>query len=459
MRVCCAARAVIHLLLGLFIVLYVVPGIVIAQQENDSTTVTQDLNQFYEQQEIVSTDQSSYDDDAILVSNVFFESDLRQALKDLSEEAGVPIIPDNTVQGFVTLEFEDAPLEQVLTKMLSGGGFVYKKIDDYYLIGAPVPENPSFPLLTESVFYKPNYLHAEQIVMLLSEYEKRFVRSEMKSNIISITAPLAMISKIRENIENVDIPPKQISIEAIVTELSNDAIKSLGLDWDWFGESGGKTVNVRSNMGSMINDTSVVARIMRNAVSYKSFTYDLILDIKALATSGKARIRANPKITAINGNEATIFIGSERYFSIVTGPVNYPYTRLEQIPAGITLKILPRVSSSNEITAHVDCEVSEVTEIGISGLPLVTKRTASTDIRVKDGEIIAIGGLVQERDVTMQKKVPFLGDIPLLGYAFSHTKHEKVETEIAIFIAPHILLDGENVNREDTQSSNLQGNR
>jgi type IV pilus assembly protein PilQ len=436
--------------LGVLIVLNVVPGLLVAQQVNDSTTVHEDFNQFVEPQKIVSIDEST-DDDAILVSNVFFESDLRQALKDLSEEAGVPIIPDNTVQGYVTLEFEDAPLEQVLTKMLSGGGFVFKKIDDYYLVGAPVPENPSFPLLTETVFYKPNYLHAEQIVMLLSEYEKRFVRSEMKSNIISITAPLAMISKIRENIENVDIPPKQISIEAIVTELSNDAIKSLGLDWDWFGESGGKTVNVRSNMGSMINDTSVVGRIIRNAVSYKSFTYDLILDIKALATSGKARIRANPKITAINGNEATIFIGSERYFSIVTGPVNYPYTRLEQIPAGITLKILPRVSSKNEITAHIDCEVSEVTEIGVSGLPLVTKRTASTDIRVMDGEIIAIGGLVQERTGTMQKKVPLLGDIPLLGYAFSHTKNQKVETEIAIFIAPHILVDENSVSREDAR--------
>lgn len=451
-------KQLIHIVLFTIFLLFSFNSIYLFAQETIDTTdvninydYSNENHQTDENYVIENIHQVTDNEELILVSNVFFESDLRQALKDLSEEAGVPIIPDNSVQGYVTLEFENAPLEQVLKKMLAGGGYVYRKIDDYFLIGAPVPENPAFPLLTETVFYKPNYLHAEQIVVLLSEYYQRYVKSNPKANIISITAPLEMMAKIQGDIRNVDVPPKQISIEAIITELSNDAIKSLGLDWAWFGESGQKTVNVGTNMGSAVNDSSLVGKIIRNAVNYKSFNYDLILDIKALATSGKAKIRANPKITAINGNEATIFIGSERYFSIVTGPVNYPYTRLEQIPAGITLKILPRVSSHNEITAHIDCEVSEVTEIGSSGLPKVTKRTASTEIRVKDGEIIAIGGLVQERMVTMQKKIPFLGDIPLLGYAFSHTKHEKVETEIAIFIAPHILLDGENVSLEETK--------
>jgi type II secretory pathway component GspD/PulD (secretin) len=160
----------------------------------------------------------------------------------------------------------------------------------------------------------------------------------------------------------------------------------------------------------------------------------MMLALKALATSGKATIKANPKVTTLSGQEANIFIGSERYFSIVTGPVNYPYTRLEKIPAGISLKILPRVSSTNEITVNVECEVSEVTEIGISGLPLVTKRNAKTNICVQDGGIIAIGGLTQQGEITSQKKIPLLGSIPLLGYAFSHTQKEKIDKELNIFI-------------------------
>ncbi|MCK5739936.1 type II and III secretion system protein, partial [bacterium] len=121
--------------------------------------------------------------------------------------------------------------------------------------------------------------------------------------------------------------------------------------------------------------------------------------------------------------------------------VNYPYTRLEKIPAGITLTITPRVSDKNEITAAINCEVSEISAIGLSGLPLINKRSAKTEIRVKAGEIIAIGGLTQEFEVKKQKKIPFLGSIPILGYLFSHTQTETLEKEIAIFISPHIVTN------------------
>ncbi len=374
-----------------------------------------------------------------MVSNVFFETDLRQALKDLSNEAGISIIADNTVQGLVTLEFTNQPLESVLRKILAGNGYTFRKIEDYYLVGSPQPENPVFPLLTETAFYRPDYLQAEQIPLLLPDYYRPFVRVNDKTNAIAITAAPEIITKIKQSISQFDCPPPQILIEAVITELSKEALTSLGLDWSWQGQAGAKNLGLATNFNSMVNDSSFVGRLVRTGVNFQSFQYNLLYQIKALATEGKAKIKANPKITTINGREASIFIGSERYFSIITGPVNYPYTRLERIPAGITLKIVPLVSAKNEITASVECEVSEVSEIGVSGLPLVTKRNAKTDIRIKDGEIIAIGGLIQETDIKTQKKIPLLGSIPLVGYLFSHTKKEKVTREIAIFIAPHLV--------------------
>jgi len=376
-----------------------------------------------------------------LVSNVFFETDLRQALKDLSNETGIAIIPDNTVQGLVTLEFENALLEDVLEKILKSGGFAFRKINDYYLIGAPTPDNPTFPFLTETEFYNPNYLQADHLFSLLSTCYHPFIRINDKTNAIAITASPEILDKIKKSISMLDVPPRQISIEAIVTELSKEAKTSLGLDWSWLGESNNKNLGLATNLNSIVNDSSFVGTLIKTGINYKSFNYDLILSLKALADQGKAKIKANPKVTTISSQEATIFIGSERYFSIVTGPVNYPYTRLEQIPVGITLKILPRVSSNNEITAMIECEVSEVSEIGISGLPLVTKRNAKTNIRVKSDEIVAIGGLIQEHDLKTQKKIPLLGHLPLLGYLFSHTRTEKVEKEIAIFIAPHLVTE------------------
>ncbi|MBD3290499.1 hypothetical protein GF337_16970 [candidate division KSB1 bacterium] len=374
-----------------------------------------------------------------LVTNIFFETDLRQALKDLSNESGVTIIADNTVQGLVTLEFENEPLESVLKKILSGGGFTFRKINDFYLVGSPLIENQAFPLLTETEYYCPDYLEAKQIPMLLSDFYRPYVRVNDVTNSIAITASPELINQIRSSVRSIDVPPKQILIEAVVTELSNDAKRSLGIDWSWLGESDKKSLNLKTNLNSVLSDSSFTGQLIRSGINYKSFKYDVILNLKALATEGKAKIRANPKITAINGQQASIFIGSERYFSIVTGPVNYPYTQLERIPVGITLKIEPRISSKDEITASIECEVSEVSEIGLSGLPLVTKRNARTSIRVKNGEIIAIGGLTQEQTIDTKKKIPFLGSIPLLGYFFSHSKKEKIEKEISIFIAPHLI--------------------
>ncbi len=374
-----------------------------------------------------------------LVSNIFFETDLRQALKDLSNESGITIIADNTVQGLVTLEFENEPLESVLSKILSGGGFTFRKINDFYLVGSPLIENQAFPLLTETEYYCPDYINAKQVPLLLSDFYRPYVRVNDQTNSIAITASPELIKQIKSSVKSIDVPPKQISIEAVVTELSNDAKRSMGIDWNWLGESGKKTVNVKTNLNSALGDSSFTGQLIRSGINYKSFHYNVLLNLKALATEGKAKIRAHPKITAMNGQQASIFIGSERYFSIVTGPVNYPYTQLERISVGITLKIVPRISSKNEITASIECEVSEVSEIGLSGLPLVTKRNANTNIRVKNGEVVAIGGLTQEYTVDTKKKIPVLGSIPLLGYLFSHSKTEKVEKEIAIFIAPHLI--------------------
>ena len=389
--------------------------------------------------DVMIAETSADEQESVLVSNVFYETDLRQALRDLSEEAGIPILADNSVQGIISLSFDQAPLEEVLNKILSVGGFTFRKIDDYYLVGAPLPENPSFPLLTETEYLYPCYIDVDQIPTLLSSYYQTFVRVYPKNNTVSITAPPQLLAEIKKKIVQMDTAPAQISIEAIVTELSNEAQKSLGLDWGWSGEKNGQRISAATDMNAMINDSSLAGSIIRTGVRFQNYKYDMIYRIKALATEGKATIKANPKVTTINGQEANIFIGNERYFSIVTGPVNYPYTRLEKIPAGITLKINPRISAAGEITAQVECEVSEVSEVGISGLPLVTKRNAKTSIRVKDGELIAIGGLTQEGRMVSQKKIPLLGSIPILGYLFSHTRTERIVRELNIFISPHIL--------------------
>jgi len=107
-----------------------------------------------------------------LISNVFYETDLRQAIQDIAAQAEVNIMADNTVQGFVTMEIVDLPLEQALKRILSVGGYTFKKLDGYYLVGAAEPSNPSFSLLSVTESIPISYIPAKtaaELAQVLAE--------------------------------------------------------------------------------------------------------------------------------------------------------------------------------------------------------------------------------------------------------------------------------------------------
>jgi len=162
-----------------------------------------------------------------------------------------------------------------------------------------------------------------------------------------------------------------------------------------------------------------------------------------MVEEGKATIRANPRVAALEGKEATIFVGQEKYYVIVTGPETYPYRTLESIAAGVTLSLIPYVAENGDITVHIAPEVSDVTGEGLEGLPVITKRRAETTVRVKDGETIVIGGLVQEQETKILRRVPLLGYIPLVGILFRYYRPTKSQTEVVIFITPHLQPETE----------------
>jgi type II secretory pathway component HofQ len=113
-----------------------------------------------------------------MVTNVFFDEDIRQALSDMATQAKVAIIPDSTVQGTVSAEFENVPVEDALQRVALVGGFVYKKINGAYLVGTPDPDNPSFRLLAETQIVDLDYATAAEVQALLPPYLARYVKAE-----------------------------------------------------------------------------------------------------------------------------------------------------------------------------------------------------------------------------------------------------------------------------------------
>jgi type IV pilus assembly protein PilQ len=169
---------------------------------------------------------------------------------------------------------------------------------------------------------------------------------------------------------------------------------------------------------------------------------DFKASLKALIQDGKVKIRANPRVATLEGQKASIIIGKEQYYVIVTGLAPYSYGQLERIPVGVSLNMTPYISDKGEITVEIQPEVSDVVGTGATGLPVVSKRSVTTTIRVKDGETIVIGGLLQKNESTVRRKIPLLGDIPILGLLFSRTDRRVDEVETVIFITPHILTEG-----------------
>ena len=398
-----------------------------------------------------------------LITNVFYDTDLRQALSDVAAQAGVVIIPDSTVQGYVTADLVDIPLEDALRMLLVSGGFVFKQMNGYYLVGAPDPANPNFHLLSETEVIELNYVDGTALAAYLAgpygryvtiegapaplpereraAYRRPTTRQVTGGTRLFITAPREIIQRIKADLAKIDVPRTQVMLEAVVLEVSEEGLKEIGIDWAsrWV-RFASEAMAIGGNAGGSQSAETFPA----GSLSYSELSFVQTAQLQALVQKGKARLRANPRVTTIEGQTAEIEVGQEKYFAIVTGPVTFPYTTLEQIPAGITLRITPTViEETREVIARVEPEVRDVTGKGPTGLPEITYRRASTTVRVKDGESIVIGGLITEFQTRAESKFPLLGDIPLIGNLFRRVSSREVTSEVVIIITPHILGDTE----------------
>jgi type II secretory pathway component GspD/PulD (secretin) len=355
------------------------------------------------------------------ITNVFIDTDIRQALADISAAAGVVIVPDDTVSGVVNADLKEVPLERALDIVLAAGNYSWVKAEGYYLVGRATPTNPNFLRLSETRLYKPSYVAAEQIVAMLPEQMSEFLKAGPEA--ITIVAPRNLIPRIMADIATIDVPPRRIILEALVTEVATETLNQFNFSWVW------RNFGVTSNGDGM-------------QMRYSSVTSDDVATMKLLVTKGLATVRANPRVMTIEGKEALIEVAQENWFQVVTGPANFPYVTLQVIKSGISLKVTPSISADGMVTVQLVPEVSDATGTGQAGLPINTVRRANTTVRVRDGETIIIGGMTFESSRNRVQKVPLLSDIPLIGQLFTSQQLEKRNSEVVIMITPRIVPDG-----------------
>lgn len=376
-----------------------------------------------------------------LFSAMFVEADLREALLELSIQSEVTLIPDETVQGLISANIKNQPLEKSLEMILSPGNFSYRKFDEFYLIGEGTPENPSFHLLSETCLYKPAHLNPKEVHELISPYYRRFVTLHEKRGLLTVVAPRSVQRRIQKDVLTIDRQPPQVLLEMTILEITQKGRKFLGIDW-----SGGQGVPEES--AGFGPSWQVSGNGGGLGLQYKIanlLTKEFAASVKWLSQKGDASLKATPSIVTLDGRMASFSSIHETWIDLTP---NDETRKNESVRFGVELKIIPHIAETNEVVLNIlTARVSDLTT-NDRGFPEIVSHSISNTVRVREGESLILGGLLQKQRRLQITKVPVLGDIPLLGVFFREEKSKILETEILIVIRPKILSSGPVVLRD-----------
>jgi general secretion pathway protein D len=265
------------------------------------------------------------------------------------------------------------------------------------------------------------------------------------NNSLLIFATEEEFQRILSVLQDVDSQPNQVLLEAVIAEVTLDDEMKFGVRW-LFGEN---------------NDKGTFSDIATGAVasSFPGFSYflkanDISLTLNALSSVTDVRVLSSPSLVVLDNKTAVLQVGDQvpvvTQTSRSTGSGDAPVINsIELKDTGVILSVTPRVNDSGRVILDVEQEVSSVVKTNTSGIdsPTIRQRRIKTSVVVTDGQALALGGMIQERETTGKAKVPVLGDVPLIGNAFRQKTNAVSRTELIIFIRPRVIRDMEEAHR------------
>jgi general secretion pathway protein D len=294
--------------------------------------------------------------------------------------------------------------------------------------------------------------------------ENAIIQADEETNALIITADPNTLRTLKSVIRQLDIRRAQVHIEAIIAEISTTRDKEVGVGAVVDGsQSSNNTIPAGisnfAGIGGLVaaaaGDQAAVATALGNlgsglllgvgAETSAGVRYGLIL--KALQSDSNANILSTPSIVTLDNTEAEIIVG--RNLPFVTGQFttsgntsSNPFQTIERQDVGLTLKVTPQINEGDTVKLDIEQEVSDVISISASSGPTTRKRSIKTSVLVDDGEILVLGGLIEETVNDTIDKVPLLGDIPLLGKLFQSRATNKSKQNLMVFMRPNIMRDG-----------------
>jgi len=264
-----------------------------------------------------------------------------------------------------------------------------------------------------------------------------------------VIADTREVSKVKNIIEKIDTPDHQVVIEARIVEVTEGNGRDWGISWTYNIEN--QSEDAKEGVDSIIDASNISNGINIGLGLLGSDQFTAIY--RNIITESSTEILARPTITTLNNMKAKIDLVDEvpyKQLDYVSDSGDANSTSYEFKEVGITLEVTPQISEDGMIKMEVAPTISEITGFTDDGVPFTSKRSVETNVIVKNGETLAIGGLIKDNSSKVDTRNPFLSRIPIIGYFFRTSSNSKDKTNLMIFITPKLIL-----NRELTDRINI----
>jgi general secretion pathway protein D len=291
------------------------------------------------------------------------------------------------------------------------------------------------------------------------------VQADVASNALLISAPDAVFANLRAVIEKLDVRRAQVYVEALIVEVSAEKAAEFGIQWQSvnnlssnelrpiggtnFGTrgSGANIIDGATNLGSLGPGLNI--GLVRGQITIPGIgtITNLAALARALESDVKANILSTPNLLTLDNEEARIVVGQNvpfitgQYAQTGSATTATPFQTIERRDVGLTLRVRPQISEGGTVRLQIYQEVSSVQDrLNVAGI-ITNKRSIESTVLVDDGQIVVLGGLVQDGTDTVVEKVPLLGDIPLVGLLFRYETRRQTKTNLMVFLRPLVMRD------------------
>ncbi|MFA4858851.1 MAG: tetratricopeptide repeat protein [Candidatus Margulisiibacteriota bacterium] len=361
--------------------------------------------------------------------------EVSKALKLFAEETGLNLVVDKNVYGTITINLKNATLPDALDKILQAADCTFiQKGNAIHIFSSGEP--PDLIKIGDDRYNKTftiNYTGAENVqstLMSIVPADTKILTTKTSSKIV-VEGNMNTIKKIAAVLRSLDVPPKQVLVEANIIQVNHSNASKLAANLKYTSASNPNEITQTVNLATEPDSTSA------QGFYYSVTSNNMEAVIEALQTKSGYNLLSSPKVLAMDGEEAEIITGSRLGYYTKTVTTTGMIQNVEFLDVGTKLTITPSIKSDGQIMMEIHPEIS--TGSIVNELPQKDSTETTTKLLVKDGQTIIIGGLIKDLTQDTKTGVPILADIPFLGALFRQTQTTVTKNEFIILIRPRIV--------------------